>query len=431
MMQRSRLPPELVDTVIDFLHNDKQALRQCSLVSKAWIPSSTLHLFATITWPPCAHQWPDSFVPPIQDSTTLCRCVRSRADFDILLHVLSTTPRIHHNVRELKLTSWVTILYDGRYNVIEFQSISYMKTIEIIRAVPHLRRLELLDFIPDLMWPSEVDFHARIPYIQELRVRVNERRVAMLAMLDVLSLFTHVHRLTIEGSPIDLETTFVTPSTASLTATSVDELDIASHPANMEKVTRGLCRLVDGSSMRRLQVHPNEILPGLEPLSRSAENLEFLSYTVGSRPPAIVDPSKLRSLSLRNRLVIFPEGASEWESLLRDLRILANPQLTSLEITLEVFRDSARTDQPVEESTPVAVLEDYLMRFDWGSLVIVLEGCPRLGELTINLALQGLGLGLGKDIDRVIDIVHEVMQPHFKGTLHPKLTVVHKRGRMI
>ncbi|PBK80555.1 hypothetical protein ARMGADRAFT_1020828 [Armillaria gallica] len=41
----SALPPEIVDTVIDYLHNDKAALEACALVCKSWSISSRYHLF--------------------------------------------------------------------------------------------------------------------------------------------------------------------------------------------------------------------------------------------------------------------------------------------------------------------------------------------------------------------------------------------------
>ncbi|KAK0496474.1 hypothetical protein EDD18DRAFT_1166650 [Armillaria luteobubalina] len=41
----SVLPPEIVDTVIDYLHNDKAALEVCALVCKSWSISSRYHLF--------------------------------------------------------------------------------------------------------------------------------------------------------------------------------------------------------------------------------------------------------------------------------------------------------------------------------------------------------------------------------------------------
>ncbi|KAK0449606.1 uncharacterized protein EV420DRAFT_778032 [Desarmillaria tabescens] len=41
----SELPPEIVDTVIDHLHDDKAALGACTLVCKSWSISSRYHLF--------------------------------------------------------------------------------------------------------------------------------------------------------------------------------------------------------------------------------------------------------------------------------------------------------------------------------------------------------------------------------------------------
>jgi hypothetical protein len=40
----TRLPPELTDHIIDFLHSDRNILATCALVHRSWIPSSRLHL---------------------------------------------------------------------------------------------------------------------------------------------------------------------------------------------------------------------------------------------------------------------------------------------------------------------------------------------------------------------------------------------------
>lgn len=47
------LSPETIDTIIDFLHDDKQALMNCGLVCWEWYPSSRYHLFETLNlgWP--------------------------------------------------------------------------------------------------------------------------------------------------------------------------------------------------------------------------------------------------------------------------------------------------------------------------------------------------------------------------------------------
>lgn len=47
-MDRAILPPELCDMIIDHLHSDRPALKACSLVCKAWLPSSLYHLLSAI-----------------------------------------------------------------------------------------------------------------------------------------------------------------------------------------------------------------------------------------------------------------------------------------------------------------------------------------------------------------------------------------------
>jgi hypothetical protein len=41
--------PEIIDIIIDFLHDDKHTLRTCALVSKSWLPASRYHLSHSIT----------------------------------------------------------------------------------------------------------------------------------------------------------------------------------------------------------------------------------------------------------------------------------------------------------------------------------------------------------------------------------------------
>jgi hypothetical protein len=46
------LSPELIDIIIDNLHNDKRSLSACCLTSKQWVPSCRFHLFSKITVTP-------------------------------------------------------------------------------------------------------------------------------------------------------------------------------------------------------------------------------------------------------------------------------------------------------------------------------------------------------------------------------------------
>ena len=49
-MSNPRLPAELLDDVVDLLHDAPHALRNCCLVSKSWIPRTRRHLFADVTF---------------------------------------------------------------------------------------------------------------------------------------------------------------------------------------------------------------------------------------------------------------------------------------------------------------------------------------------------------------------------------------------
>jgi hypothetical protein len=47
-MPTPHLPAELLDHIVDYLHDTGDALRNCCLVSKSWIPRTRKHLFADI-----------------------------------------------------------------------------------------------------------------------------------------------------------------------------------------------------------------------------------------------------------------------------------------------------------------------------------------------------------------------------------------------
>lgn len=46
------LPAELIDMIIDHLHNDKQTLATCTLVSQNWLKTSRFHLIPSVTISP-------------------------------------------------------------------------------------------------------------------------------------------------------------------------------------------------------------------------------------------------------------------------------------------------------------------------------------------------------------------------------------------
>jgi len=47
-MSNPHLPPEILDYIVDFLHDDPNALKGCCLVSESWVPRTRKHLFAEV-----------------------------------------------------------------------------------------------------------------------------------------------------------------------------------------------------------------------------------------------------------------------------------------------------------------------------------------------------------------------------------------------
>jgi hypothetical protein len=60
------LPADLLDEVVDHLHDTKDALRSCCLVSKSWIPRARKHLFADIEFHDASNlrSWKNAFPDP-------------------------------------------------------------------------------------------------------------------------------------------------------------------------------------------------------------------------------------------------------------------------------------------------------------------------------------------------------------------------------
>lgn len=81
-----RLPQELVDHIIDHLHDAPLTLSNCSLTSRTWLPTSRLHIFSKIVFKAS----PLYTAPPNE----LCKR---------LYHLLTSTPDIISNIRELEI----------------------------------------------------------------------------------------------------------------------------------------------------------------------------------------------------------------------------------------------------------------------------------------------------------------------------------------
>ena len=61
------LPPEILDLIVDHLHDETTTLKACCVVSKSWIQRTRTHLFATVEFRPPAPRvelWKKAFPDP-------------------------------------------------------------------------------------------------------------------------------------------------------------------------------------------------------------------------------------------------------------------------------------------------------------------------------------------------------------------------------
>jgi hypothetical protein len=65
-MMSNPLPAEILDHIVSYLHDAQDTLRDCSLVSKSWVPRTREHLFAVIylTAPETLESWEEMFSDP-------------------------------------------------------------------------------------------------------------------------------------------------------------------------------------------------------------------------------------------------------------------------------------------------------------------------------------------------------------------------------
>ena len=49
-MSSPTFPLEILDHIVDLLHDDTEALKQCCLVSKSWMPRTRRHLFVDVVF---------------------------------------------------------------------------------------------------------------------------------------------------------------------------------------------------------------------------------------------------------------------------------------------------------------------------------------------------------------------------------------------
>jgi len=143
------LPPEIVDTVIDHLHDEPTALRVSSLVSKSWAARSRTHLFAHVVFNhKSVKSWMKTFPDPLNSPAHYTRSLSLRGHQ--LVALAGPAPRIRafpfDNLVNLNIHSESNGSGGDRVSLVLFHGLS--PTVRSLHlTLPNARPSEVFEFV--------------------------------------------------------------------------------------------------------------------------------------------------------------------------------------------------------------------------------------------------------------------------------------------
>ena len=147
---RSHLPPEILDCIVDLLHDKPEALKLCCLVSKSLVPRTRTYLFASIRFqhPDDLRLWKKAFPDPANSPAFLthtlsifCPQVVMTADAEE-----GGLVRMFPRVVRLAVFNSPTNPYKLEVSLAPFHSFSpVLKSLRVISySIPHSQILNLI-----------------------------------------------------------------------------------------------------------------------------------------------------------------------------------------------------------------------------------------------------------------------------------------------
>lgn len=203
-MTHPPVPTEIVEAIVDQLHDDKLALHACSLVSWAWLPRSRFRLFKSLIF----HAKPDGsgFIP--------------------FLEFLRSSPGIAQYIRELRLNGIIKVpVYGEEFE--ENEIISYSTFFDILDSLPSLSALDLRSLwlpLPIAWTEEEHDRFRRGPTSD-----INLRKLTLCSI-------GHVTRYSLETTEFEFRSILSSFS-------SVEKLEIGRFPNSFSNSTHRFCAI--------------------------------------------------------------------------------------------------------------------------------------------------------------------------------------------
>jgi hypothetical protein len=255
-MSNPHLPAEILDHIVDHLHDTKHALRNCCLVSKSWIPRTRVHLFANVNLLTTKRlrSWKEMFLDP------------------------STSPAYYAKTLSVNSSEVVTVTDTG---------------VGWIAGFSHVMHLE----VGSSVYPAFfVPFHGFSPVMKSLRVAISSlfsphifNLILSFPLLEDLAVTIH-HK----AMPDDDDGSDRVPPSSTPMFTGSLELRLW---GGMKPITHWLLSLPGGIHFRKLiwaWYHKKELSLMMALAERCSHTLESLDVTYGrSKLIRLLRPGKL------------------------------------------------------------------------------------------------------------------------------------------
>ena len=152
------LAPEILDLIVDHLHDEPTALQACCLASKSWIPRTRIHLFDRVELyrtGSSLESWAETFPDPSGSPAHYTRSLRLSNLEVTTVGISNTLPWIHsfNNVVELEVVG-----VGVKYHNITFTQLRGLS--------PTLKYLHIFHSLTPL--PEVVDFIYSFPLLEDL-----------------------------------------------------------------------------------------------------------------------------------------------------------------------------------------------------------------------------------------------------------------------
>lgn len=384
-LQRPTLPEEILEMIGTWLSDDKNTLRQCSLVCKDWLPRSSAHLFRTLCFPNCLWHWSDVDVAIAGTAAAAAHpsCATQKGFCD-LLNFIRSSERIRGSVRDLKLTAVRYSPHSGSDDIegLDPEVLPLHIFFDIANAFPRLTSVTFSQCMPT---HDELDPSPRYPEGKLLSVESVALDVEYTDALLYLACFERINTLNIRNfneipdtPPLRLP---ATPGKLKVSTLNLHDGHDCFTLLDESIILVSLPYLIDMESIRAYKTDYSST-PESDTFIKCLRNLESLTLPLDKEPLALAVPEHLHTLKLthvyHHEQDTSPDALA---SLVRALKHFAQDTVQELCIALRLtlgarYRSGAHGDDARAQ---------LVGQLDWTSLRRALQAYPSLERLRVEV----------------------------------------------